>query len=70
MEVEIIEIGIGYEIKITISNIKLVTHKGFDTIIDARAFLHVMFIFAYFLPCCECYRTLPNRRMHMQTRDL
>ena len=39
MEVEIIEIGIGYEIKITISNIKLVTHKGFDTIIDARAFL-------------------------------
>lgn len=39
MEVEIIEMGIGYEIKITIRNIKLTTHKGFDTIIDARAFL-------------------------------
>ena len=39
MEVKIIEIGVGYEIKITIGNIKLTTNNVFDTIDDARAFL-------------------------------
>lgn len=40
MEIEIIEMGIGYEVKITIHNIKLTTHKSFDTKEDAKKFLN------------------------------